>query len=319
MATLYTGVHASLTAGQTLRSLLEDEELHCCRVLQIFLGSPRSLAGARALGTEDVERSRAHLIERDRRLFVHHPYVSNFAGSLAQTAGSLARLRQEVDVLAAVVGTPERGAVVLHPGSACRVVDATDARARAVAKSKRRLASAGERREALDSVIASLSTLGAERLRYVAVENAAGERNKLCSSLEEMRHVAERLPTVRICVDTAHAFGAGLCRFDSADATRALLRQLDGAIGLDRLACVHLNDSEVRFGGHADRHARLCFGEIWAGDDLSGLRALLVHARERGTALIGESSIAVPEDVVALSLLAVSDDEGEDVTAADVA
>jgi deoxyribonuclease-4 len=301
---LYAGVHVSLTADQSLYSLLRDEKLRSCHALQIFLGSPRSLRGCRQLSADDVERGRAHLLECDRKLFVHHPYVSNFAGSLAEVAGSLARLRQEVDALASIVGSPERGAVVLHPGSACRIVDAADVRAKVAPKSRRREATVEERHEALDAVVASLATLGAERLRYVAVENAAGERNKLCSSLEDLCHVAERLPTVRFCFDTAHAFGAGLCRFDSAASTRALLQQLDAAIGPERLACVHLNDSEVRFGGRADRHARLCFGEIWAGDDVSGLRALLVHAVRHGTALIGESSITVPEDVMALELLA---------------
>ena len=47
------------------------------------------------------------------------------------------------------------------------------------------------------------------------MENAAGEGNKIASTLEEMRDIIEEVPVnlrpqVKVCIDTAHAFGAGL-------------------------------------------------------------------------------------------------------------
>ena len=40
--------------------------------------------------------------------------------------------------------------------------------------------------------------------------------------------------------------------------------ELDRTIGLDRLACIHLNDSKVALGSNRDRHENLGDGEIGA-------------------------------------------------------
>jgi len=53
------------------------------------------------------------------------------------------------------------------------------------------------------------------------------------------------------------------------------VRQLDAGVGLERLGCLHLNDSKVPFGANRDRHENLGDGEI----GLDALGALLGHPR----------------------------------------
>jgi len=62
----------------------------------------------------------------------------------------------------------------------------------------------------------------------------------------------------------------------------------DAIIGLDRLRCLHLNDSVVEFGANRDRHANLGEGTIGA----AALGALISHP-----ALVGLPAILeVPGD-----------------------
>jgi deoxyribonuclease-4 len=55
-------------------------------------------------------------------------------------------------------------------------------------------------------------------------------------------------------------------------------------VGLDRLRCMHLNDSKVQFGANKDRHENIGDGTIGA----DGLSALLGHPALQGLPAILE-------------------------------
>ena len=78
---------------------------------------------------------------------------------------------------------------------------------------------------------------------------------------EQMRYLmdhAKYKDNLKICMDTCHIHDAGydLNHFDD------VLEEFDQIIGLDRLACMHINDSKNSKGARKDRHANLGFGEI---------------------------------------------------------
>jgi deoxyribonuclease-4 len=63
-----------------------------------------------------------------------------------------------------------------------------------------------------------------------------------------------------ICLDTQHLWAAG---FDwRGDGIDRLLEQVETACGLQRLACIHLNDSKSHLGSRSDRHANIGKGSI---------------------------------------------------------
>ena len=66
---------------------------------------------------------------------------------------------------------------------------------------------------------------------------------------------------VGLCLDTAHLFEAG---FDlrSPEGLDAALADLDAACGLDRLVCLHLNDSKTPLGSNRDRHENIGDGDL---------------------------------------------------------
>lgn len=113
----------------------------------------------------------------------------------------------------------------------------------------------------------------------VVLENAAGSGYGLGVDVAELAAIAQaidkrgiRPDRVGFCVDTAHAWAAGI---DLSDPTTidAFLNDFDARIGLDRLVMVHLNDSKAERGSRLDRHEHVGAGRIGA----TGLAHLLCH------------------------------------------
>lgn len=137
--------------------------------------------------------------------------------------------------------------------------------------------------------------------RKFILENAAGQKNEKGSTWEELYqliHPAD--PKVGLCLDTQHAFAAGL--FDSRKPGEIdfFLNYCDQHFP-DRLQLIHLNDSGVNYGAHVDRHGgtRIGQGYIWSSDlgaGDAGLKRLLHLAGERGLDMILETGGGI-EDV----------------------
>ena len=113
----------------------------------------------------------------------------------------------------------------------------------------------------------------------VVLENAAGSGFGLGVDVAELASIAEAIeargvPSDRVgfCLDTAHAWGAGIDLAEPA-ATDAFLADFDARIGLDRLVMIHLNDSKTERGSRLDRHEHVGAGRIGA----TGLAHLLGH------------------------------------------
>ena len=113
----------------------------------------------------------------------------------------------------------------------------------------------------------------------VVLENSAGGGSGLGTGVTELAGIAEAIAAVGIpagrvgfCLDTAHAWGAGV-DLASPDETDRFLAEFDARIGLARLVMVHLNDSKSERGSRLDRHEHLGAGRIGA----EGLAHLLRH------------------------------------------
>jgi deoxyribonuclease-4 len=107
----------------------------------------------------------------------------------------------------------------------------------------------------------------------VLVESDAGSGTKLGGQFEHLAHVCdESRHDLEVCLDTAHMFAAGydISTPEGVDETFAAF---DATVGLDRLACVHLNDSKHACGTNKDEHAHIGEGHI--GEE--GMGAFVNH------------------------------------------
>jgi deoxyribonuclease-4 len=95
------------------------------------------------------------------------------------------------------------------------------------------------------------------------LENAAGAK-AIGMKFEHLADLIDLLdgdPRVGVCVDSCHSLAAGY-EVDTNESLAAVIDEFDKVVGLDRLKCIHLNDSQGELGSHKDRHANLGEGEL---------------------------------------------------------
>jgi deoxyribonuclease IV len=106
----------------------------------------------------------------------------------------------------------------------------------------------------------------------ILLENSAGQKGSIGSTLEELREILDNLPskTFGVCLDTCHAFASGY-DLKSLDACNEFIDRFDNTVGLNVLKFIHLNDSKGDIGSHLDRHEHIGFGKI----GLEGFKSIL--------------------------------------------
>jgi deoxyribonuclease IV len=246
------GAHVSVAGGLPL-AIGRGEALGC-DAIQIFVKNANQWQ-AKPLAAEVAAAFReARAASAVGPVVAHASYLINLAtGDRALSRRSRAALADELErcQAAGVDG------LVLHPGAHV---------------------GAGEQRgiarfaAALDRVLAAVPDGGTR----VLLENTAGQGSSLGHRLEELAAIRGRVAApqrVAFCLDTCHAFAAGYPLHEKAG-YEEFVGEIDAVLGLERLACVHLNDSLKPFASRRDRHAHIGEGEIG-----TGLFARMLHDR----------------------------------------
>lgn len=120
----------------------------------------------------------------------------------------------------------------------------------------------------------------------ILIENAAGAGGTVGRSLDEIAALIEACGNderLGLCIDTQHLWASGV-DYSSVAGAKRLVKQIDDAIGIERLRCLHLNDSKIERGANRDRHANIGEGTIGA----EGLAPLIAHPKIRNLPLILE-------------------------------
>jgi deoxyribonuclease IV len=98
----------------------------------------------------------------------------------------------------------------------------------------------------------------------VTLEITAGQGSNLGYRFEQigaMIDATKHSDRVRVCFDTEHAFAAGY-DIRTKEGYERTFAEFDDAIGIDRLAAFHLNDSKKEFHSRVDRHEHIGKGFI---------------------------------------------------------
>ena len=224
-----------------------------CRTMQIFTRNPRGWAAPRAIDQAEAAAFRADLLGYGiDPLVVHMPYLPNFASpDEALYARSVASLSAEL-VRAGQLGASY---LVLHVGHRGRLSE-EEAFARVAAAINR----------------ACRTVSGAP---MVLLENTAGQGTEIGSRFSHLARImamVEDRDRIGLCLDTAHAWGAG---YDMATATSLdeTVEEFNRLLGRDRLRLIHLNDAKAPRGAAVDRHEHIGRGLIGR----AGIRLLLNH------------------------------------------
>jgi deoxyribonuclease-4 len=119
--------------------------------------------------------------------------------------------------------------------------------------------------------------LGESEKCPLLLENTAGAKGTLGRSFTELAELLERGgggDRLGICLDSCHLLASGF-EVRTDDGLAEVLDECVEAVGLERLQCLHVNDSQIPLGGNRDRHAALTEGEFGA----KGLQVFLSEPR----------------------------------------
>ncbi|MFA6777581.1 MAG: deoxyribonuclease IV [Bacilli bacterium] len=190
-----------------------------------------------SLTIEAYHLMKEHNILLDK-VVCHAPYIINLANNSDPLKYQFGQdfLRKEID-RCNLLGVKY---LVLHPGSAVKC----------------------ERNAALFNIIKGLNRVLTKNDNIVILlETMAGKGTELGINIHELKTIIDNITyqdKIGVCLDTCHLNDSGvdIKTFD------LYLDQFDEKIGLDKIKCIHINDSKNEVGMHKDRHANLGFGTI---------------------------------------------------------
>jgi deoxyribonuclease IV len=245
------GAHVSTSGG--IHTAIDRIEAMGGECVQVFTQSPRTWRPTNH-DPANFERFKERRAEAGiGAVACHALYLLNLASPDEDIySKSVETLKNTVDVACAI----EADAVVFHVGS--HLGSGFDA--------------------GLERVVPALADAltRCSETTWLCMENSAGAGGTIGRSLEELGALYEALdrhPRLGVCLDSCHLFVSGYDVTDHAEFDR-VVEDVDRLIGLERLRCLHVNDSKAPLGSNRDRHDNI-------GDGLMGdkLGVFLAHPK----------------------------------------
>lgn len=237
MYNLIIGSHVSYKSDEQLIGSVREAISYNSNTFMFYTGAPQNTLRTKIDDTK-VEEALQLMKENNidiNNVIVHAPYIINPANEKNMDF-SINFLKQEIKRV-------EQFGVkmmVLHPGSHVGL---------GVEKG-------------LDNIIEVLNySIDSETKVDICLETMAGKGSELGTSFEQLKYIIDGVKysdKVKVCLDTCHINDSGynLNDFDN------ILEEFDKIIGLDKLACIHINDSKNVLGTHKDRHENIGYGTI---------------------------------------------------------
>ena len=238
---LYIGSHVGMNAPEFYLGSVKEALSYGANTFMFYTGAPQN-SFRKPLDQLKIDEGRKLLKESgidESKIIVHAPYIINAANitKLDLYEMSINTIINELRRTAAFGA----GVIVLHPGS--HVGLGVETGVKALCK-------------ALDAVFSMDGT----KVK-IALETMAGKGHEIGVNFKEIKMIidgCEHQDRLGVCLDTCHINDAG---YDVADFDH-VLDEFDKIIGLDRLLCVHVNDTKNPMNAHKDRHENIGYGYL---------------------------------------------------------
>ena len=168
----------------------------------------------------------------------HAPYIINLANREKEEAWnfSISFLKQEINRITQM-GV---GYIVVHPGNSLKI----------------------ERNVALTNIADAINLIIDDNTKpMILLETMAGKGTECGINVNEIKFILDRIiikDKVGVCLDTCHLNDSGV---DISKFTE-YLDSFDKVIGIDKIKCIHVNDSKNVLGAKKDRHENIGLGTI---------------------------------------------------------
>lgn len=246
------GAHVSTAGG--LHLAFENAKRIGAEAVQIFGSSPQKWS-VRLPNSEEAKKFRAtHKEMGNMPVFLHASYLANLASpSEATRANALQSLTGHLKIAESIDAT----GLIFHIGSA---------------KDQ-------PKEEAMKFVVEGCRKIlkSVPGKSWLILENSSAGGAKLGATANEVGEILKKInsPRAKVCFDTAHAFEAGVARYDSRESVKKVFDEWDKKIGPENIVAIHANDSKTEFGSHNDRHENIGEGRI----GLAGFKNLAQEKR----------------------------------------
>ena len=234
---LIIGSHVSYKNNTGLLGSVKEALSYGSNTFMFYTGAPQNTNRGEINDSLTLEAYKL-MKENDMKLehvIVHAPYIVNLA-NFNNFDFSVSFLTNEVE-RCSQLGMKY---LVLHPGSAVNI----------------------SREEAIKNIAKGLNLiLDNDYDVTILLETMAGKGNEVGKTFEEISSIINLVKfkdKIGVCLDTCHLNDAGydVNNFDN------LLDEFDKIIGIDKIGCVHVNDSKNDINTHKDRHENFGFGTI---------------------------------------------------------
>ena len=235
---LLLGSHVGFNKNDQLLGSLNEALSYGANTFMFYTGAPQN---TRRYSIEDGLTLEAMKIMKEEgidysKVVVHAPYIVNLAndGDPEKYQFSVNFLQEEIE-RCKLLGITK---LVLHPGS--HVGLGMD--------------------RAISNIANAINMISNDSV-VILLETMAGKGTEVGSKLEEIKQIIDLVDNkelVGVCLDTCHLSDAG---YDISDFDK-FLDLFDEIIGIDKIGCVHVNDSKNENGAHKDRHENFGYGHV---------------------------------------------------------
>ncbi len=237
---LIIGSHVSLSSPDFLLGAVKEAISYESNTFMIYTGAPQNTI-RKDIKTFKIKEA-FDLMEKQNikpsNVIVHAPYIINLASSKPETR----QLAKEflVKELERVDGLGFNK-IVLHPGS--RLEQTYEEGINLIA-------------EGINFAFANI-----KNQTKILLETMAGKGTELGNKIDDIKNIFDKVEEKQrlgVCLDTCHISDAGynLDHFDE------YLKVFDEKIGIDKIECIHINDSMNECGARKDRHQNIGYGKI---------------------------------------------------------
>ena len=237
---LIIGSHVGYKKDSGLVGSVEEALSYGANTFMFYTGAPQNTIRS-SIDLDNVKKAYTLMEENGidkNKVIVHAPYIINLAnGDESKFNFSCNFLSEELKR----VDTFGMKYLVLHPGS--HVGQGVD--------------------EGISNIVKALNLVLDKDNSNVMIllETMAGKGSEVGRNFEEIKSIIDgvsKKDRVGVCLDTCHLNDAGydLNNFDE------VLDSFDKLIGINKIKCIHINDSKNPIDSHKDRHENIGKGTI---------------------------------------------------------
>ena len=232
---LIIGSHVSFKKEDGLLGSVKEALSYKANTFMFYTGAPQN-AKRLPINMELVDEAKKMMIDNGidiNNVIVHAPYIINLANG---DDFAVSFLRQEVERCIKI----RINKLVLHPGSYVSL----------------------SKEEGINNIVLGLNKILNKDMNIkILLETMAGKGTEIGCSFEDLKYIIDNVKyneKLGVCLDTCHINDAGydISSFDN------VMMEFDNIIGIERLLCVHINDSKNIRGSKKDRHENFGFGTL---------------------------------------------------------